>query len=63
MKNFHWKNIDQPTPAFWSKVGVGCISVSTFVAGTAIATNNPPIAYFSLGVGTLGTLLTTFFKQ
>ena len=55
-------NIHKPTPAKWSKFGLACVSVSTFIAGYGLTSGNALVGYIGLGVGCLGTLVAILSK-
>lgn len=63
MKKISLKNIQNPTPAKWSKIGLSCVSVSTFIAGYGLTSGNPTIGYVGLGIGIIGTFVSTLTSE
>ncbi len=61
MKKISIKNIQKPTPANWSKFGLACVSVSAFVSGYGLTTGNAIVGYIGLGIGVIGTFISTLF--
>lgn len=57
------KNINQSTPAKWSKIGLSCVSVSAFISGYGLNTGNVIIGYAGLGIGVIGTFISTLFTD
>lgn len=62
MKRLSFKNVNLPTSAKWSKIGIICVSVSAFIASYALTSNNQIIGFIGLGFGVLGTIISTMTK-
>lgn len=62
MKKISIKNIQDPTPAKWSKFGLACVSVAVFISGYGLTSGDKLVGYIGLGIGALGTFLSTLFK-
>lgn len=54
------KNINEPTPAKWVKIGSTLIAVSTFVGGYGLTSANAVVGYIGLVLGVVGTALIAF---
>jgi hypothetical protein len=63
MKKVKFSNLDLPTPAKWSKLGLAIQSVSTFIAGYGLTSGNEVVGYIGLGCGILGTFLVTLTAE
>ena len=53
----------KPTPKHLRKLGDSLLAVSTFVTASAIAGQQPIIAYIALGIGVIGKFLTNFYSE
>lgn len=60
---FSFKNIKEPTPAKWSKIGVALTAVSGFISASAFSTDHSVLGWVSIGAGAVGTFLTTWFAS
>ena len=56
-------NVNRPTPAKWSKFGASCVAVSIFISGYGLTSGNAIVGYVGLGIGGLGTFLSTMFAE
>ena len=52
-----FRNFNLPTPAKWSKIGMSCVGISTFIGGYGLTSNNSIVGYIGLGIGIVGTLI------
>ena len=57
------KNVNKPTPAKWSKFGLACVSVATFISGYGLTTGKDLVGYIGLGIGVVGTFVSTLFSE
>ena len=57
------QNYYKHTPVFYRKLGDALLGVSTFVTASAIVSQEPVIAFFSLFIGAIGKFLTNFFSE
>ena len=62
MKKISIKNIQQPTPAKWSNLGVALSATSSFIAASAFATQHELIGYIGIGLGVVGIFITTLLS-
>lgn len=66
LKNFYKKAVSAykaPTPAVWYKVGDACLIIGSSFSTYAITQNDHDVALLALVIGTIGKLLTNFFKE
>ena len=63
MKKISFDNIHKPTPANWSKFGLACVSASAFIGGYGLTAGNAIVGYIGLGIGFVGTFVSTLFAQ
>lgn len=50
-------NINKPTPAKWSKIGLACVAISAFIASYGLTADNNVVGYVGLAIGVVGTLI------
>ena len=55
-----WNNIHKPTPAQWTKFGLACVSVATFIGGYGLTADNKIVGFIGLGIGIVGTFISSF---
>jgi hypothetical protein len=63
MSKISVKNIHKPTPAKWSKFGLACVASSAFISASAFASQHEIIGYIGLGIGFVGTFISTLFAE
>jgi hypothetical protein len=59
MSKIKLKNVNAPTPAKWVKVGASLTSASAFIAGYGLTMEDQFVGFFGLGIGVVGTVITT----
>jgi len=50
-------NINKPTSAKWSKLGMAILSVSTFISGYGLTQNDTAVGFVGLVCGIVGTFI------
>jgi len=57
------KGLKKPTPAKATRWGHSLLAASTFLTGGSIYSNYAHIAYFSAGLGLIGTFLINMYHE
>jgi len=63
MKKIKLKNLNKPTSAKMSKLGIALVSISAFISGYGVTSGKEVVGYVGLCMGIVGTFLVNMYND